>query len=42
MYRGTAPEIYEKHFVPVIAGPLANDLVAEAALQPGERVLDVA
>ena len=30
-YGGTAPENYERYFVPVIGGPLAADLVAEAA-----------
>lgn len=33
---------YERHFVPVIGGPLAERLVAAAAPGPGERVLDVA
>jgi ubiquinone/menaquinone biosynthesis C-methylase UbiE len=41
-YGGTAPENYQRYFVPVIGGPFAEDLVAEAALSPGERVLDVA
>lgn len=41
-YGANAAENYERYFVPVIGGPLAADLVAEAALQPGERVLDVA
>lgn len=41
-YGGTAPENYERYFVPVIGGPLAADLVADAALLAGERVLDVA
>ena len=41
-YRGTAPENYQRYFVPVIGGPFAGDLVTEAALNPGERVLDVA
>jgi ubiquinone/menaquinone biosynthesis C-methylase UbiE len=41
-YGGTAPENYQRYFVPVIGGPFAADLVAEAALHPGERVLDVA
>jgi SAM-dependent methyltransferase len=41
-YGGPAPEAYEKFFVPAIGGPLAHDLIAEAALRPGERVLDVA
>ena len=41
-YGGTAPENYERYFVPAIGGPVAADLIAEAALRPGERVLDVA
>lgn len=39
---GTGPENYERYFVPVIGRPLAERLVAEAQLHPGERVLDVA
>jgi ubiquinone/menaquinone biosynthesis C-methylase UbiE len=35
-------EFYERYMVPVIHGPLAADLVARVAPQPGERVLDVA
>lgn len=38
----TPPENYERYFVPSIARPIAVDLVGEAALRPGERVLDVA
>jgi ubiquinone/menaquinone biosynthesis C-methylase UbiE len=41
-YGGSAPENYERYFVPTIGGPFAADLIAEAALRPGERVLDVA
>ena len=41
-YGGSAPENYQRYFVPVIGGPFAEDLIAEAALRPGERVLDVA
>ena len=41
-YRGAGPENYERYFVPVIARPFALDLVADAALGPGVRVLDVA
>ena len=41
-YGGNAAENYEKYFTPVIGGPFALDLVNEAGLRPGERVLDVA
>ena len=41
-YAGSAPENYERYFVPAISRPLATDLLATAALRPGERVLDVA
>lgn len=41
-YGGSAPENYERYFVPAMGAPLAADLVAVAALEPGERVLDVA
>ena len=41
-YGGTATENYERFFVPAIGGPLARDLIAEAELRPGDRVLDVA
>jgi ubiquinone/menaquinone biosynthesis C-methylase UbiE len=41
-YGGSGPERYERYFVPAIGGPLAHDLIAEAAIRPGERVLDVA
>ena len=41
-YGGSAPENYERYFVPVIGAPLATDLIDTAALRPGERVLDVA
>ncbi len=36
------PPAYERYFVPAIGRPIAEDLVAAARLQPGERVLDVA
>ncbi len=40
---GTNPaENYERFFVPSIGRPLAVDLVREAELRPGERVLDAA
>lgn len=41
-YGGTAPENYERYFVPSIGTPFAEDLIEKAALRPGERVLDVA
>ena len=41
-YGDNAAENYEQYFVPVIGRPFGIDLVADAALQPGERVLDVA
>jgi SAM-dependent methyltransferase len=41
-YSGTAPENYERYFVPAIGAPLAAELVEGAALRPGDRVLDVA
>lgn len=41
-YGGTGPENYQRFFVPAIGEPLAVELVARAALQDGERVLDVA
>jgi ubiquinone/menaquinone biosynthesis C-methylase UbiE len=39
---GNAAELYERYLVPAITGVWAADLVQRAALQPGERVLDVA
>ncbi len=41
-YGGSAPENYEKYFVPAIPAPLARDLMAAAQLRPQESVLDVA
>ncbi|WP_170167110.1 methyltransferase domain-containing protein [Paracoccus methylarcula] len=41
-FRGTAAENYQRYFVPAIAAPVADDLIATAALRTGERVLDVA
>jgi len=38
----TGAELYQSFFVPTIAGPMTGELVDAAALQPGERVLDVA
>jgi cyclopropane fatty-acyl-phospholipid synthase-like methyltransferase len=40
--RGSAPEAYQRYGVTAIGTVKAQDLVALAALQPGERVLDVA
>ena len=40
-YGGSAAEIYERHMVPTIFGSWAEDLLALATPQPGERVLDV-
>jgi ubiquinone/menaquinone biosynthesis C-methylase UbiE len=40
-FRASAPEQYQRFFVPVIGLPLAEDLLREAALKTGERVLDV-
>lgn len=39
---GNAPEMYERHIVPALFAPWAKSLVETAALEPGERVLDVA
>ena len=39
---GNAPEAYEHSLVPTLFTPWAHDLIARAALRPGERVLDVA
>lgn len=41
-YGGSAPQNYERFFVPTIGEPLARDLVAAANLRSGERVIDVA
>jgi ubiquinone/menaquinone biosynthesis C-methylase UbiE len=41
-YGGSAAEIYERHMVPAIFGPWAEDLLALAPPKLGERVLDVA
>ena len=39
---GNADELYERYLVPAMFTPWAADFVELAALQPGERVLDVA
>jgi hypothetical protein len=36
-YGGSAAEIYERHMVPAIFGPWADDLLALAPPKPGER-----
>lgn len=41
-YGGSAPENYERFFVPAIGTPFAEELLAVAGLRSGERVLDVA
>lgn len=41
-YSGTAAETYQRYFVPTIATAVAGDLLDAAALQPGERVVDLA
>ena len=41
-FGGSAPENYEQFLVPVIAAPLATNLIDIAQLRRGERVLDVA
>lgn len=41
-FTGTAAENYQRHFVPAIAEPVSGDLLRAAALEPGDRVLDVA
>lgn len=40
--RGNAAELYERYVVPYILGPWAPGLIELAALQPGERILDLA
>jgi ubiquinone/menaquinone biosynthesis C-methylase UbiE len=39
---GSAPEAYEHHMVPTLFTAWAEDLLAHAAVRPGERLLDVA
>jgi ubiquinone/menaquinone biosynthesis C-methylase UbiE len=41
-FGGSAPENYERYFVPVIPAPLAAELLDAVAPRLGERVLDVA
>ena len=40
-FGATAPENYQRFFVPVIGKPLAEDLLRKSELKAGERVLDV-
>jgi SAM-dependent methyltransferase len=39
---GTGAEVYERGLVPAIFAPWATILIEQSALQPGDRVLDVA
>jgi ubiquinone/menaquinone biosynthesis C-methylase UbiE len=39
---GKAAEAYERYLVPTLFTPWAHDLIARAALQSSNRVLDVA
>jgi ubiquinone/menaquinone biosynthesis C-methylase UbiE len=39
---GNAAELYERYVVPYFLGPWVPEFIEVAALQPGERVLDVA
>ena len=39
---GNAPEAYERYIIPAFMGAWAQDLVNTAAVQAGERVLDIA
>ena len=41
-YARNSAKNYERHFVPIICRPVAEQLIAAADLRPGERVLDVA
>ncbi|MEY2467792.1 MAG: hypothetical protein QOF21_490 [Actinomycetota bacterium] len=41
-FTGTGAQNYQRYFVPAIAEPVSVGLLRAAALQPGERVLDVA
>ena len=40
-FASSAPENYERYFVPAIGEPVATDMMEWAALRSGERVLDV-
>lgn len=41
-FTGSAAELYQDFFVPNIATPVSVELLEAAALQPGERVVDLA
>jgi ubiquinone/menaquinone biosynthesis C-methylase UbiE len=41
-FTGTGAQNYQRHFVPAIATPVSAGLLRTAALQSGERVLDIA
>jgi ubiquinone/menaquinone biosynthesis C-methylase UbiE len=41
-FTGTAAENYQRYFVPAIGEPVSGLLLDAAAIQPGERVVDVA
>jgi SAM-dependent methyltransferase len=41
-FSGTAAENYQRYFVPRIGTPVSADLLRLAALDPGERVVDIA
>ena len=41
-FAGSVPGNYERYLVPSIFAPWADDLVEMAALEPGQRVLDIA
>lgn len=41
-FGGSPAENYQRYFVPTIGAPVADDFIAIANLQPGQRVLDVA
>jgi SAM-dependent methyltransferase len=41
-FTGTGAENYQRYFVPAIARPASRGLLGAAALEPGDRVLDVA
>jgi ubiquinone/menaquinone biosynthesis C-methylase UbiE len=41
-FAGSVPENYERYLVPSIFAAWADDLVEMAALEPGQRVLDIA